>query len=226
MKGSLYIVPTPIGNLADITYRAIDVLKSVDAILAEDTRQTKKLLDHYEISQKLIPYHQHNEHKITKSIIEQITNGDSLAVCSDAGMPGISDPGFLLIREAILAKIAVVTLPGAVAAIVGILGSGLPCDTFVYEGFLPHKKGKQTKILNLLHEKRTTIFYESPHRIVKTLKMIHELIGPERSIVIGRELTKKFEEYIRGNTTQLLEHFDHHEPKGEFVLMIAGYDKK
>jgi 16S rRNA (cytidine1402-2'-O)-methyltransferase len=219
-------VPTPIGNLADITYRAIDVLKSVDAILAEDTRQTKKLLDHYEISQKLIPYHQHNEHKITKSIIEQITNGDSLAVCSDAGMPGISDPGFLLIREAILAKIAVVTLPGAVAAIVGIVGSGLPCDTFVYEGFLPHKKGKQTKILNLLHEKRTTIFYESPHRIVKTLQMIHELIGPERSIVIGRELTKKFEEYIRGNTTQLLEHFDHHEPKGEFVLMIAGYDKK
>jgi 16S rRNA (cytidine1402-2'-O)-methyltransferase len=219
-------VPTPIGNLADITYRAIDVLKSVDAILAEDTRQTKKLLDHYEISQKLIPYHQHNEHKITKSIIEQITNGDSLAVCSDAGMPGISDPGFLLIREAIQAEIAVVTLPGAVAAIVGIVGSGLPCDTFVYEGFLPHKKGKQTKILNLLHEKRTTIFYESPHRIVKTLKMIHELIGPERSIVIGRELTKKFEEYIRGNTTQLLEHFDHHEPKGEFVLMIAGYDKK
>lgn len=226
MKGSLYIVPTPIGNLADITYRAIDVLKSVDAILAEDTRQTKKLLDHYEISQKLIPYHQHNEHKITKSIIEQITNGDSLAVCSDAGMPGISDPGFLLIREAIQAEITVVTLPGAVAAIVGIVGSGLPCDTFVYEGYLPHKKGKQTKILNLLHEKRTTIFYESPHRIVKTLQMIHELIGPERSIVIGRELTKKFEEYIRGNTTQLLEHFDHHEPKGEFVLMIAGYDKK
>tara|TARA_Y100000385_G_scaffold284441_1_gene342447 strand:- start:412 stop:1071 length:660 start_codon:yes stop_codon:yes gene_type:complete len=219
-------VPTPIGNLADITYRAIDVLKSVDAILAEDTRQTKKLLDHYEISQKLIPYHQHNEHKITKSIIEQITNGDSLAVCSDAGMPGISDPGFLLIREAIQAEITVVTLPGAVAAIVGIVGSGLPCDTFVYEGYLPHKKGKQTKILNLLHEKRTTIFYESPHRIVKTLQMIHELIGPERSIVIGRELTKKFEEYIRGNTTQLLEHFDHHEPKGEFVLMIAGYDKK
>jgi 16S rRNA (cytidine1402-2'-O)-methyltransferase len=219
-------VPTPIGNLADITYRAIDVLKSVDAILAEDTRQTKKLLDHYEISQKLIPYHQHNEHKITKSIIEQLINGGSLAVCSDAGMPGISDPGFLLIREAIQAEIEVVTLPGAVAAIVGIVGSGLPCDSFVYEGFLPHKKGKQTKILNLLQEKRTTIFYESPHRIVKTLQMIHELIGPDRQIVIGRELTKKFEEYIRGNTTQLLEHFTHHEPKGEFVLMIAGYDKK
>ncbi|MDG1724682.1 MAG: 16S rRNA (cytidine(1402)-2'-O)-methyltransferase [Bacteroidia bacterium] len=226
MKGRVYIVPTPIGNLADITYRAIDVLKSVDAILAEDTRQTKKLLDHYEISQKLIPYHQHNEHKITKSIIEQLINGGSLAVCSDAGMPGISDPGFLLIREAIQAEIEVVTLPGAVAAIVGIVGSGLPCDSFVYEGFLPHKKGKQTKILNLLEEKRTTIFYESPHRIVKTLQIINDLIGPDRSIVIGRELTKKFEEYIRGNTTQLLEHFTHHEPKGEFVLMIAGYDKK
>lgn len=226
MKGRVYIVPTPIGNLADITYRAIDVLKSVDAILAEDTRQTKKLLDHYEISQKLIPYHQHNEHKITKSIIEQLINGASLAVCSDAGMPGISDPGFLLIREAIQAEIEVVTLPGAVAAIVGIVGSGLPCDSFIYEGFLPHKKGKQTKILSLLQEKRTTIFYESPHRIVKTLQMINDLIGPDRSIVIGRELTKKFEEYIRGNTTQLLEHFIHHEPKGEFVLMIAGYDKK
>ena len=226
MNGRVYIVPTPIGNLADITYRAIDVLKSVDAILAEDTRQTKKLLDHYEISQKLIPYHQHNEHKITKSIIEQLINGGSLAVCSDAGMPGISDPGFLLIREAIQAEIEVVTLPGAVAAIVGIVGSGLPCDSFVFEGFLPHKKGKQTKILNLLKEKRTTIFYESPHRIVKTLQIINDLIGPDRSIVIGRELTKKFEEYIRGNTTQLLEHFTHHEPKGEFVLMIAGYDKK
>lgn len=197
MNGRVYIVPTPIGNLADITYRAIDVLKSVDAILAEDTRQTKKLLDHYEISQKLIPYHQHNEHKITKSIIEQLINGASLAVCSDAGMPGISDPGFLLIREAIQAEIEVVTLPGAVAAIVGIVGSGLPCDSFVYEGFLPHKKGKQTKILSLLQEKRTTIFYESPHRIVKTLQMINDLIGPDRSIVIGRELTKKFEEYMK-----------------------------
>jgi len=226
LNGKLYIVPTPIGNLADITYRAIDVLRAVDAILAEDTRQTKKLLDHYNIKQKLIPYHQHNEHKNSKAIIEKICNGDSLAVCSDAGMPGISDPGFLLIREAIQADIEVITLPGAVAAIVGVVGSGLPCDSFVYEGFLPHKKGKQTKILSLLEEKRTTIFYESPHRIIKTLQMIHDILGPERSIVIGRELTKKFEEYIRGNASQLLEHFAHHEPKGEFILMIAGYDKK
>lgn len=226
MKGKLYIVPTPIGNLADITYRAIDVFKSVDAVLAEDTRQTKKLLDHYNINKKLIPYHQHNEHKNSKGIIEKLLNGESFAVCSDAGMPGISDPGFLLIRESIHENIEVVTLPGAVAAIVGVVGSGLPCDSFVYEGFLPHKKGKQTKILNLLEEKRTTIFYESPHRIIKTLQMIHDLLGPDRSIVIGRELTKKFEEYIRGNPIQLLEHFKNHEPKGEFVLMIAGYDKK
>ena len=226
MKGKLYIVPTPIGNLADITYRAIDVFKSVDAVLAEDTRQTKKLLDHYNINKKLIPYHQHNEHKNSKGIIEKLLNGESLAVCSDAGMPGISDPGFLLIRESIHENIEVITLPGAVAAIVGVVGSGLPCDSFIYEGFLPHKKGKQTKILNLLEEKRTTIFYESPHRIIKTLQMIHDLLGPDRSIVIGRELTKKFEEYIRGNPIQLLEHFKNHEPKGEFVLMIAGYDKK
>ncbi len=219
-------MPTPIGNLADITYRAIDVFKSVDAVLAEDTRQTKKLLDHYNINKKLIPYHQHNEHKNSKGIIEKLLNGESLAVCSDAGMPGISDPGFLLIRESIHENIEVITLPGAVAAIVGVVGSGLPCDSFIYEGFLPHKKGKQTKILNLLEEKRTTIFYESPHRIIKTLQMIHDLLGPDRSIVIGRELTKKFEEYIRGNPIQLLEHFKNHEPKGEFVLMIAGYDKK
>ena len=226
MKGKLYIVPTPIGNLADITYRAIDILKSVDAVLAEDTRQTKKLLYHYNINKKLIPYHQHNEHKNSKGIIEKLLNGESLAVCSDAGMPGISDPGFLLIRESIHENIEVITLPGAVAAIVGVVGSGLPCDSFIYEGFLPHKKGKQTKILNLLEEKRTTIFYESPHRIIKTLQMIYDLLGPDRSIVIGRELTKKFEEYIRGNPIQLLEHFKNHEPKGEFVLMIAGYDKK
>ena len=219
-------MPTPIGNLADITYRAIDVFKSVDAVLAEDTRQTKKLLDHYNINKKLIPYHQHNEHKNSKGIIEKLLNGESFAVCSDAGMPGISDPGFLLIRESIHENIEVVTLPGAVAAIVGVVGSGLPCDSFIYEGFLPHKKGKQTKILNLLEEKRTTIFYESPHRIIKTLQMIHDLLGPDRSLVIGRELTKKFEEYIRGNPIQLLEHFKNHEPKGEFVLMIAGYDKK
>jgi len=202
------------------------VLKSVNAILAEDTRQTKKLLDHYQVSQKLIPYHQHNEHKNLQLVIERLLNGEILAVCTDAGTPGISDPGFLLIREAIQANIEVITLPGPVAAIVAIVGSGLPCDAFIYEGFLPHKKGKQTKIQNLVEEKRTTIFYESPHRIIKTLQMIEEILGNTRQVAIGRELTKKFEEYIRGTATELLAHFMQHEPKGEFVLMIAGYDKK
>ena len=224
--GKLYIVPTPIGNLGDITYRAVEVLRDVDAILAEDTRQTKKLLDHYQIDKKLIPFHQHNEHKNLQIVIAKLKSGETFAVCSDAGMPGISDPGFLLIREAINEEIEVITLPGAVAAIVALVSSGLPCDTFVYEGFLPHKKGKQTKILNLLEEKRTTIFYESPHRIVKTLTMIKELLGEDRIVAVGRELTKKFEENIKGSVTDILDHFTKNEPKGEFVLLIAGYDTK
>jgi len=226
LSGTLYIVPTPIGNLGDITYRAIEVLSQVDAILAEDTRQTKKLLNHYQVEKKLIPYHQHNEHKNLSMVIDKLIAGETFAVCTDAGMPGISDPGFLLIREAVQAGINVITLPGAVAAIVALVNSGLPCDTFVYEGFLPHKKGKQTKILSLADEKRTTIFYESPHRIVKTLVMIKELLGDERGIVIGRELTKKFEEYVRGSVAEVLAHFEANTPKGEFVLLVAGNDKK
>ncbi|MDB4107798.1 16S rRNA (cytidine(1402)-2'-O)-methyltransferase [Bacteroidia bacterium] len=225
-SGKLYIVPTPIGNLGDITYRAVEILKSVDAVLAEDTRQTKKLLDHYQIDKKLIPFHQHNEHKNLQVVIDKVKGGETFAVCSDAGMPGISDPGYLLIREAIVNDIEVITLPGAVAAIVALVNSGLPCDTFVYEGFLPHKKGKQTKILNLLEEKRTTIFYESPHRIVKSLNKIKELLGDDRKIVIGRELTKKFEEHIRGTVVEVLDHFTTNAPKGEFVLLVGGYDTK
>ncbi len=225
-EGILYIVPTPIGNLGDITYRAIETLGSVDAILAEDTRQTKKLLDHYHVEKKLIPYHQHNEHKILESIISRLQAGENLALCSDAGMPGISDPGFLLIREAVNSEIQVITLPGAVAALVALVNSGLPCDTFVYEGFLPHKKGKQTKIKSLLEEKRTTVFYESPHRITKSLQMIKDILGENRKVVIGRELTKKFEEFVRGNVTEVLEHFEKNTPKGEFVLIIAGIDAK
>lgn len=226
VSGTLYIVPTPIGNLADITYRAVEILGTVDAVLAEDTRQTKKLLDHYNIEKKLIPFHQHNEHKNLQMVISKLQAGENFAVCSDAGMPGISDPGYLLIREAISHDLQVITLPGAVAAIVALVNSGLPCDTFVYEGFLPHKKGKQTKILNLLEEKRTTIFYESPHRIVKTLVMIKELLGEERKVCIGRELTKKFEEHIRGTVTEVLAHFELKDPKGEFVLLVGGYDSK
>lgn len=211
--------------MGDITYRAIEVLGSVDAILAEDTRQTKKLLDHYNVEKKLIPYHQHNEHRNLNLVIDKLKAGETFAVCTDAGMPGISDPGFLLIREAVKEGLNIVTLPGAVAAIVALVNSGLPCDTFVYEGFLPHKKGKQTKILSLAEEKRTTIFYESPHRIVKTLTMIKELLGDDRGIVIGRELTKKFEEYVRGTVTEVLEHFETNAPKGEFVLLVAGNEK-
>lgn len=225
-NGKLYVVATPIGNLGDITYRAITVLSDVDAILAEDTRQTKKLLEHYNLDKKLIPFHLHNEHKTLTSVIQRLQNGEQLAICSDAGMPGISDPGYLLIREAIEKNIAVETLPGATAAIVALVNSGLPCDTFVYEGFLPHKKGKQTKILSLADEKRTTIFYESPHRIVKTLTMIKELLGDDRKVVLARELTKKFEEYVRGTAAEVLEHFTANEPKGEFVLLIGGNDKK
>lgn len=225
-SGKLYIVPTPIGNLGDITYRAIEVLKEVDAILCEDTRQTKKLIDHYEVEKKLIPFHQHNEHKNLQVVIKKLQDGESFALCSDAGMPGISDPGYLLIREAIANEITVITLPGAVAAIVALVNSGLPCDTFVYEGFLPHKKGKQTKILSLLEEKRTTIFYESPHRIVKTLTLIKELLGDDRKVCIGRELTKKFEEHVRGTVAEVLAHFETNEPRGEFVLLVAGNDTK
>jgi 16S rRNA (cytidine1402-2'-O)-methyltransferase len=204
----------------------VQVLSEVDAILAEDTRQTKKLIDHYHIEKKLIPYHQHNEHKNLDVVITKLKGGETFAVCTDAGMPGISDPGFLLIREAVKEDIEVITLPGAVAAIVALVNSGLPCDTFLYEGFLPHKKGKQTKILSLLEEHRTTIFYESPHRIIKSLKMIQELLGDERKIVVGRELTKKFEEYVRGTVAEVLTHFENNSPKGEFVLLVAGYDTK
>lgn len=221
-SGKLYIVPTPIGNLGDITFRAIETLKSVDVILAEDTRQTKKILQHYEISNSLRAYHQHNEHGVVSQIITELKQGKKIALCSDAGTPGISDPGFLLIRTAIEEGISVETLPGAVAAIVAIVNSGLPCNSFVFEGFLPHKKGKQTKILSLLTETRPTIFYESPHRITKTVAMIVELLGGERQIIIARELTKKFEEYIRGTAQEVLENLQQNERKGEMVLIING----
>lgn len=218
----LYIVPTPIGNLSDITYRAIDHLRSSDIILAEDTRQTKKLLDHYEIQNKMYPFHQHNEHKILAKVIQELKSGKNIALCSDAGTPGISDPGYLLIRECINEGIEVVSLPGATAVITALVASGLPCDKFVFEGFLPHKKGKQTKILSFKDEERTLVCYESPHRITKTLVMIQELLGDSRKLVIARELTKKFEEVLRGNASDLISHFEENQPKGEFVLLIGG----
>ncbi|MFY0644509.1 MAG: 16S rRNA (cytidine(1402)-2'-O)-methyltransferase [Bacteroidia bacterium] len=218
----LYIVGTPIGNMGDITYRAIDTFKKCDAILAEDTRQSKKILDHYGIEKKLIPYHQHNEHRNLGSIVEQLKNGAVYAMCSDAGMPGISDPGFLLIRECHRENISVEIIPGPTAAITALVGSALPSDRFVFEGFLPHKKGKQSKILSFKDEERTVICYESPHRLLKSLAMIKDLLGEDRLVSVGRELTKKFEEHKTGTVVELIEYFETGNVKGEIVLLIAG----
>lgn len=223
--GKLWIVPTPIGNLGDMTFRAVDVLRMVDSILAEDTRQTKKLLTYYEIATKLEPYHQFNEHKMVSSIIRRLQEGQQLALVSDAGTPGFSDPGFLLIRAALEENISLEVLPGAVAAIVALIGSGFPVSPFVFDGFLPHKKGKMTKIKSLETDPKTTIFYESPHRIVKTLEMVKEHLGGARHVVVARELTKKFEEYVRGTCEEVLHHFSQNEPRGEIVLIIKGYEK-
>ncbi len=208
--------------MGDITYRAVAVLKSADVVLAEDTRQTKKLFDHYEIDNKLSPFHQHNEHKRLGHIVDQLLFGQHIAICSDAGTPGISDPGFLLIRECIRNGINIEVLPGATAVIPAIVGSGLPSDSFIYEGFLPHKKGKQSKIKSLQEEKRTTVFFESPHRILKSLRMLEEFLGEDRPVVVARELSKKFEEYIRGSAKELVVHFEQNEAKGEMVLIVGG----
>jgi 16S rRNA (cytidine1402-2'-O)-methyltransferase len=221
-KTSLYIVPTPIGNLGDMTYRAVDVLKHCELILAEDTRQTLKLLNHYQIKNKLRSFNLNNEHRILPEIIQLMENGLVLALCSDAGTPGISDPGFLLIRECIRKGIKLEVLPGATAVITALVASGLPSDKFLFEGFLPHKKGKLSAIRNLKNETRTTVFFESPHRILKTLLMMAEELGHERYGVIARELTKKFEEVLKGNLKELIEHFETHQAKGEFVLILAG----
>lgn len=222
MSGKLYIVPTPIGNLQDITFRAIEVLKSVDIILAEDTRQTKKLTDHYGIDKTLWSHHKFNEHKATDSLIEKLKSGLNFALVSDGGTPGISDPGFYLVRACLQENIAVETLPGAVAFVPALINSGFPTDKFVFEGFLPHKKGRKTLLESYKEEKRAVILYESPHRILKTLEQIIEYIDAERPISISREITKTFEETLRGTATDLLSHFKKHTPKGEFVLIIGG----
>ena len=213
---------TPIGNMRDITYRAVDTLKSCDAILAEDTRQTKKILAHYGIEKKCVPFHQHNEHGQLEPVINQMREGKVFALCSDAGMPGISDPGFLLIRASYEAEISVEIIPGPTAVITAIVGSALPSDRFVFEGFLPHKKGKQSKLLSFKTEDRTVVCYESPHRLVKSLKMIQELLGENRYVSVGRELTKKFEEYKTGTVKEVLDYYEKATVKGEIVLMIAG----
>lgn len=221
MSGKLYIVPTPIGNLQDITFRAVEVLKSVDIILAEDTRQTKKLTSHYQIDKPLWSHHKFNEHQATASVIEKLRGGTTFALVSDGGTPGISDPGFFLVRACIENHIEVTTLPGAVALIPALINSGFPSDKFLFLGFLPHKKGRKTILEGIAQERQTVILYESPHRIIKTLEQIVQYIGPETAVAISRELTKTFEENRRGTANELLNHFKKHKPKGEFVLIIG-----
>lgn len=218
----LYLVPTPIGNLRDITLRALDTLKEVDVILAEDTRTSGKLLKHYEIKRPLESYHIHNEHKSIVRLIERMKQGTVFALITDAGTPGISDPGFLLMREAIAAGIEACSLPGSTAIIPALVNSGLPNDRFVFEGFLPHKKGRKTRIEGLVEEPRTMVFYESPYRLIKTLNQFSEFFGPEREACVSRELTKIHEENIRGSLTELIDYFTTHTLKGEIVLTVAG----
>jgi 16S rRNA (cytidine1402-2'-O)-methyltransferase len=222
IMGKLYLVPTPIGNLKDITLRAIEVLQNVDLILAEDTRTSGKLLKHYEISTQMQSHHMHNEHKTTQKIVERIGNGDNVALISDAGTPAISDPGFFLARACVEAGIEVDCLPGATAFVPALVNSGLPSDRFVFEGFLPIKKGRKSRLLALQLEKRTMIFYESPHKLVKTLTQFSDYFESDRRISVSRELTKIHEETIRGTILEVLEHFKGKTPKGELVLVMEG----
>lgn len=221
----LYIVPTPIGNLDDITLRAVNVLRDVDFILAEDTRTTSFLLKHLGIEKKLYSHHKFNEHATVKMVAESIAAGRNAALVSDAGTPGISDPGFLLVRTCVEAEIEVETLPGATALIPALVQSGFPCDRFCFEGFLPQKKGRAKQLQSLAAEERTMIFYESPYRVVKCLEQFVETFGAERPVSVSRELTKKFEQTVRGTAAEVLEHFRRTEPRGEFVLVVAGRPK-
>ena len=218
----LYIVPTPIGNLADMTFRAVAVLKEVDLILAEDTRTSGVLLKHYEISKPLQSYHQHNEHQVTERLVAQMQEGKSMALLTDAGTPGISDPAFFIIRACIKADIRVECLPGATALIPALVNSGLPSDSFCFEGFLPLKKGRHTLLSALANENRTIILYESPMRLVKTLHQLMEYFGEDRPCCVSRELTKKFEENARGTLKEVHDHFKQKTVKGEIVVVIAG----
>lgn len=221
----LYIVPTPIGNLDDITLRAIKVLGEADYILAEDTRTTSFLLKHLGIEKKLYSHHKFNEHATATNVANAIGEGRTVALVSDAGTPGISDPGFLLVRTCVEAGIEVETLPGATALIPALVQSGFPCDRFCFEGFLPQKKGRTKRLEELKDEPRSIIFYESPFRVVKCLEQLAEVFGAERKVSVSRELTKKFEQTVRGTINEVLDHFREHEPKGEFVIVVAGCPK-
>jgi 16S rRNA (cytidine1402-2'-O)-methyltransferase len=223
-KPALYIIPTPIGNLGDITLRALDILKSVDLILAEDTRTSGFLLKHYQITKPLQSFHNFNEHKILTGLISRLEKGETMALVSDAGTPGISDPGFLIIRACLQANLKVDCLPGATAFVPALVKSGLPCDRFVFEGFLPHKKGRQTMLKKLAEEERTMIFYESPYRLIKSLEQFIEYFGADRKASVSRELTKMFEETVNGSLEEILKHFQAKEVKGEIVMVVGGKD--
>ena len=225
MPTQLYIVPTPIGNLKDMTFRAIEILQEVDLILAEDTRTSGKLLKYYDIATQMQSYHMHNEHKVLKGVIERLKSGVTMAIITDAGTPAISDPGFLLVRECLANDISIETLPGATAFVPALVNSGLPNDKFVFEGFLPVKKGRQTRLTQLAEETRTIIFYESPHKILKTLTQFSEYFGKDRKVSVSRELTKLYEETIRGTMEELVIHFTNKNPKGEFVVIVEGKGK-
>ena len=224
-SGKLYVVPTPVGNLEDMTFRAIRVLKEADLILAEDTRTSGILLKHFEIKNAMQSHHKFNEHKTVESVITKIKAGETVALISDAGTPGISDPGFLLVRECARNGIEVQCLPGSTAFVPAIVASGLPDDRFCFEGFLPQKKGRMTRLQALADEKRTMIFYESPYRLVKTLTQLAECLGGERQASVSREISKIHEETVRGTLTELAEHFTANEPRGEIVLVVAGSDE-
>jgi 16S rRNA (cytidine1402-2'-O)-methyltransferase len=218
----LCLVPTPIGNLEDITLRSIRILKECELIFAEDTRVTKKLLNHLDIKKQVVPFHAHNEHKTLENAVQRIKGSELCVLVSDAGTPAISDPGFLLVRACIENEIEVECLPGPTAFVPALVSSGFPCDKFVFEGFLPHKKGRQTRLKILCEEERTIILYESPHRLVKCLGQIEEYFGAERKVCVAREISKFFEEYKRGTATEVKTYYEEHPPKGEIVIIIEG----
>lgn len=224
--GILYIVPTPVGNMEDMTLRAIRTLKEADLILAEDTRTSGILLKHFDIKNQLMSHHKFNEHGTSAAIVERLKAGQTIALISDAGTPGISDPGFFLVREAVAAGITVQCLPGATAFVPAIVSSGLPDDRFCFEGFLPQKKGRQTRLLSLQDEERTMIFYESPYRVVKTLQQLAEVFGSDRQVSCCREISKVHEESVRGTLAEVTAHFQQTEPRGEFVIVVAGKEKQ
>ena len=224
--GILYIVPTPVGNMEDMTFRAVRILKEADLVLAEDTRTSGILLKHYDISNHLVSHHKFNEHTASAGIVQRLQAGQTIALISDAGTPGISDPGFFLVREAVAAGVEVQCLPGATAFVPALVSSGLPCDRFVFEGFLPQKKGRQTRIQSLAGETRTMIFYESPYRLVKLLQQLSEVFGAERLASVCREISKVHEESRRGTLQELVAHFTETEPRGEIVVIVAGCDTK